>query len=74
MVAKESHLFLERASGCYGSQWLLWNVNDCNIDNCCYRKSMVAMESHWLLLKVKGCYEKSMVAMDSHWLPWKVSG
>jgi hypothetical protein len=31
---------------------------------CCYWKSIVAMESHWVLWK-------STVAIESKWLPWK---
>jgi hypothetical protein len=45
-------------TGCYGSQWLLWNLSKRQL-----YESSVANESQWLLLKVNGCFGKSMVVM-----------
>lgn len=37
-------------TGCYKSQWFLLKANSY------YKKSMVLMESQWLLLKFSSCY------------------
>jgi hypothetical protein len=64
-MAAMNSLVLIEINGCYGKQAVLWEVNVSN------GKSMVLMESQWLLwnvnhiaMGVTNCYFKSLFTME----------